>query len=177
MKTECLKSSKTECDVCLKSSSCRNKLDSCREKLTLRERLEYERSSATHFCQRIIRNNCQLKAADCKMVCQNITSNNHSCKTLGQSQKAIEDMKKSLLWVSQVRAIFTSGLCRVHSITFETILTPDYIGDIYVHAKLDVTIFGQRRQIAGVRLKFGHFARLAADIARNAVEWYRKTNT
>jgi hypothetical protein len=28
-----------------------------------------------------------------------------------------------------------------------------------------------------VRLKFGQFARLAADVAINAVEWYRKTNT
>jgi hypothetical protein len=28
-----------------------------------------------------------------------------------------------------------------------------------------------------VRLKFGQFARLAADVARNAVEWFRKSNT
>lgn len=177
IKTECQTDSKRKCGICLKSSSCRSKLNSCKDKLTLQERLEYGRSSAAHFCQRIIRNNCQLRADDCKIVCQNITRQNHSCRTLGKSQKAIEDSKRSLLWVSQVRALFTSGICRVHSITFDTKLTPDYIGDISVNAKLDVTIFGQRQQIEGVRLKFGQFARLSADIARNAVEWYRKTNT
>jgi hypothetical protein len=177
IRTECQADSKTECDVCLKSSTCRTKLDSCREKLTLKERLEYSRSSATHFCQRVVRNNCQLTADDCKALCQNITKTNHSCKTLSQSQKTLQQMKKSLQWVGTVRAMFSSGLCQIHSITFETKLTPDYIGDIYVNAKLDITIFGQRRQIDGVRLKFGQFARLAADVARNAVEWFRKSNT
>lgn len=177
IKSECQTDSKAHCDVCLRSSTCRNKLDSCREKLTLNERLEYSRSSATHFCQRIVRNNCQLTDDDCKAICQNMTETNHSCRTLGQSQKTIEDMKRNLLWVSQVRAIFTSGLCQIHSIIFQTKLTPDYIGNVYVKAKLDITIFGQRQKIDGVRLQFGQFARLAADIARNAVEWYRKTNT
>lgn len=177
MKTECQAESKTECETCLKSSSCRTKLNSCRRKLTLKERIAYSQSSAMHFCQRTVRNNCKLTADDCKELCQNITKTNHSCKTLAQSQKTIEKMKKSLLWVNQVKAIFSSGLCRVHSITFITKLTQDYIGDMYVNAKLDFTIFGQRRQINGVRLKFGQFARLAADVATNAVEWYRKTNT
>ena len=177
IKRECQTVSKAECDVCLKSSTCRAKLDSCRRKLTLKERLEYSRSSSTHFCQRVVRNNCKLTADVCKSVCDNITNTNNSCKTLGESQKRIEEMKKSLLWVSQVKAIFSSGLCQVHSITFETKLTPHYIGDIYMNAKLDITIFGQRQQIDGVKLKFGQFARLAADVARNAVEWYRKTNT
>ena len=178
IKTECHRESKADCDVCLKSSTCRTKLESCREKLTLKERLEYSRSSATHFCQRIVRRNCQLTADDCQDLCQNITKTNHSCKTLEQSQDTIEEMKKGLLWVTQVRALFSSGFpFQIHSITFETKLTADYIGDRYVNAKLDVTIFGRRQQIDGVRLKFGQFARLAADVAINAVEWYRKTNT
>ena len=176
IKTECQTESKTECDGCLKSSTCRKQLDSCRDKLTLKERLEFSRSSATHFCQRVVRNNCQLSADDCKAICKNITTTNHSCRALTQSLKAIEQMKKSLSWVSRVKAIFSSGLCQIHSITFETKLTPDYIGDMYVNAKLDITLFGQRQKIDGVRLKFGHFARLAADVARHAVEWYKKTN-
>ena len=177
IKRECHTHSKAECDVCLKSSTCRTKLNSCREKLTLKERLEYSRSSANHFCQRIVRKNCQLTADDCQALCPNTTRTNHSCKTLDQSQKTIEKMRKSLSWVTPVKYLFSSGLCQVHSITFETKLTPDYIGEKYVNAKLDITILGQRRQIDGIRLKFGQFARLAADVARNAVEWYRKTNT
>ena len=63
----------------------------------------------------------------------------------------------------------------IHSITFDTKLTPDDIGDIYVNAKLDVTLFGQKQRIEGVRLKFGIFARLASDIARYAVELFQKS--
>lgn len=177
IRTECQTDSKAECDVCLRSSTCRAKLDFCRRKLTLKERLEYSRSSSTHFCERAVRNNCKLKADECKSLCKNITNTSHSCKTLGESQRRIEEMKKTSRWVRQVKAIFSGGLCQVHSITFETKLTPHYIGDIYMNAKLDITILGQRRQIDGVKLKFGHFARLAADVASNAVEWYRKTNT
>lgn len=179
LKSECQSEGKTLCDNCLASSSCRSKLHSCKNHLKAQERRTFVKiNSAKHLCQRLVRDNCDLVHEDCKFVCKNSSAiGSNPCKSFDQSQRTVEDMKKSLFWVNQARAIFLSNLCHIHSITFDTRLRPDDIGDIYVNARLDLTLFGHRQRVDGVRLKFGIFARLASDIAKHAVDWYRKSKT
>lgn len=175
LRSDCHLASKKMCDNCFRSTSCQKKFYSCKNSLNPKERLKYGQNSARHFCQRLVKTNCNFGHDDCKFLCKNSTSGNNPCKLFDKSQRAVEDIKKSLFWVSHVRFLFTSEMFLIHSITFDTKLTPDDIGDIYVNAKLDVTLFGQKQRIEGVRLKFGIFARLASDIARYAVELFQKS--
>lgn len=177
LRSDCHLASKKTCENCFRSTSCQKKFHSCKNSLNPEERLKYGQTSARHFCQRLVKTNCNVGLEDCKFLCKNSTSDDNHCKSFVKSQRAVEDIKKSLFWVSHVRFIFTSEMFLIHSITFDTKLTPDDIGDIYINAKLDVTLFGQKQRIEGVRLKFGVFARLASDIARYSVEWFRKSKT
>lgn len=177
MRSECHLETKKICNACLRSSTCQRKLYSCKIGLNGEERRTYGKRSAKHFCQRLLRDNCDFEPEDCKFVCKNSTAENHPCKSFDQSKRTVDDIKRGLFWVYQAKAIFTSDVFRVHGITFDTHLRPDDIGDIYVNTRLDVTIFGKRQRIDGLKLKFGIFARLASDIARHAVNWYQKSQT
>ena len=68
-----------------------------------------------------------------------------------------------------------SDLFQIHSLSFKTNVTSGNLEQLYLDTVLEVTIFGQRQRLDGLRMDFNEFVKLSSEIAKYAVDWYQKT--
>jgi hypothetical protein len=99
---------------------------------------------------------------------------NDSCLAYRKAAKALQKLEYSLQWVRQARFLISGSLFSIHSISFEAQTSPRDLLNTVVDTTFDVTIFGQRNKLRGLKLHLDSFSRLASEIAKQAVTWYDK---
>lgn len=168
---DCIKTSKKHCGRCLNQRKCLSALLNCYKSTTPQRKS----SSLNTICQELSLDN-QVEANN---SCQTFISlidlySNKSCRQYHEAAKKLQKLKQSLKWVRQARALVSGNLFNLHSISFEAQVLPSDLKNTVVDTTFDVTIFGQRNQLKGLKLHLESFSKLATAIAKKAFMWYDK---
>ena len=173
---ECAQSVKRECRKCLNNASCKAELETCH--LINRDkppRNPQHNNELRRFCQKTAVRGCHTTGAVCKRACASIEEKaNQTCKVFREASRSQHQLERGLKWIKQAETFMYSNLFKIHAISFEASFSQTDVKNTFVDTSLEITIFGQRHRLKGMRLKFKAFARLSSEIAKHAVEWYRK---
>ncbi|KAK3755318.1 hypothetical protein QZH41_014628, partial [Actinostola sp. cb2023] len=168
---DCSKSAQKSCAECMDQSNCFSALLSCYKGM-LRHR---GATTLQSICHRI--------AADSRLATNNTCHkfiavigaySNNSCFAYHEAANTLQKVQRSLRWVRQARVLVSGSLFNLHGISFEAEVLPINLRDTVVDTTFDVTIFGQRNVLKGLKLRFDSFSRLASEIAKKAFVWYNR---
>jgi len=168
---DCIKSTKNHCAKCLKHQDCLSALLNCYKATTTQRKM----TSLSAICQKLLLDD-QLEANNSCLAFSSLIGSysNNSCRKYHEAAKKLQKLQQSLKWVRQARALISGKLFNLHSISFEASVVPSDLQNTVVDTTFDVTIFGQRNQLKGLKLRLESFSKLAAEIARKAFVWYNK---
>lgn len=174
---QCAQVIKHECRKCLQNSTCKAELQRCYIMNRIKQsRKSHDNSELRKFCQKTAIRGCHTTGTTCRRACASIDKKaNETCKEFREAARAQHQLEKGLKWVKQAETYMNSDLFKIHAIWFEATFSQINLKKVFVDTSIEITIFGQRHRLKGLKLKFKAFARLSSEIAKHAVSWYRKT--
>jgi len=185
LRRECIKTIKRDCSSCIGNNECARSLTSCLTDMGLKSpsngserKRDTKRASATTLdvCQQFTMERCLASETACYNVCRFISSKaNKTCAAYDAAATAQRKLERGLRWVRQAEQFMYSELFQIHSISFKTNVTSASLEQLYMDTSLEVTIFGQKEKLEGLRMKFNEFVKLSSEIAKYAWDWYQKT--
>ena len=186
LRRECVKTIKRECSSCISHGVCANYLSNGNFKLkssvktstnTSEKKRDTQRTSLTiDICQQVVMERCLATEATYHNVCRFISSKlNKTCAAYETAARSQRELERGLRWVKQAYQLMYSDLFQLHAISFKTNVTSANLEQIYLDTALELTIFGQKQRLEGLRMDFNEFVKLSSEIAKYAVDWYQKT--
>ena len=185
LRRECIKTIKRECSSCLVQRLCARSLRSLgagnRELKTPTNTSEEKRNtkrarSSMEICQQLVMERCLAIETTYHNVCRFVSAKlNKTCAVYEAAAKSQRELERGLRWVRQAEQFMYSDLFQIHSLSFKTNVTSGNLEQIYLDTVLEVTIFGQKQRLDGLRMDFNEFVRLSSEIAKYAMDWYEKT--
>lgn len=168
---DCIKTSKKHCIKCMDQPECLSALFTCYKT----NKPQKKSASLLSICQRLSLDSRLGTNTTCLAFSNAIGSySNNSCLAYHEAAKRLQKLQRSLKWVRQARALVSGNLFNLHSISFEAQVLPSDLQNTVVDTTFDVTIFGQRNRLKGLKLHLDSFSKLAAEIAKKAFLWYNK---
>lgn len=173
---ECVQTIKRDCSSCMKNRECASSLETCRTsvgKKTPANSLGGKRNPID--CQRFVLDGCLGSEVACHNVCSFLSSNaNKTCATYNAAATSQRKLERGLKWVKQAERSMDGNLFHIHGISFKTNVSSvvDF-EHFHMDTSLEVTIFGQRQRLEGLRIGFNDFVKLSSEIATHAWDWYQ----
>lgn len=128
------------------------------------------------ICHQLILDRCLVTETAPHNVCRFFSSKlNKTCAAHETAAKSQRELERGLRWVKQAEQFMYSDLFQIHAISFKTNVTSANLEQIYLDTVLEVTIFGQKQRLDGLRMDFNEFVKLSSEIAKYAIDWYQKT--
>ena len=159
----CNKTVKRECSNCVHNKSCAEFLERCRS--------ERELSPLADVCHLLVLDRCLPTEGACRNACALIGSKaNETCASYEVAAKSQRELEQG---IRQAEHFMYKDLFHVHAISFTADITSESLDVIHLDTSLEVTIFGQKQRLDGLRMKFSEFISLSSEIAKYALEWYR----
>lgn len=184
LKRECVKTIKRDCSSCSENKVCDSSLVSCISNMALKtpinaseRKYDLKRANATpvDVCQQFVMNHCLGNETVCSHVCRFISSKtNKTCAAYEGAATSQRKLERGLRWVKKAEQFMYSDLFQIHAISFKTNVTSTDLEQLYMDTSLEVTIFGQKQKLEGLRMEFNDFVKLASEIAKYAWDWYQK---
>lgn len=176
LRRECVKTIKRECTSCMSHGVCASSLSSKASKTSTntseRKRDTKRTGSTMGICHQLVMDRCLATETAHHNVCRFISAKlNKTCA----AYEAAAKLERGLRWVRQAEQFMYSDLFQIHAISFKTNVTSSNLDQIYMDTALEVTIFGKKQRLDGLRMNFNEFVKLSSEIAKYAVDWYRKT--
>lgn len=165
---ECVQTIKRDCSSCMKNRECASSLETCRTNLG-------GKRNPTDICPRFVMNGCLGSEVACHNVCRFLSSNaNKTCATYNAAATSQRKLERGLKWVKQADRSMDGNLFHIHGISFKTNVSSvvDF-EHFHMDTSLEVTIFGQRQRLEGLRIGFNDFVKLSSEIATHAWDWYQ----
>lgn len=185
LRRECIKTIKRDCSSCIGNRECASSLENCSVDMGINtathgseRKHDTKRASATtmDICQRFIIERCLVTETACFNVCRFISSKaNKTCTAYDAAATAQRKLERGLRWVRQAEQFMYDDLFQIHAISFKTNVTSANLEQLFMDTSLEVTIFGQKQRLEGLRMEFNEFVKLSSEIAKYAWEWYQKT--
>lgn len=184
LRRECVKTIKRDCSICAGNKVCASSLVTCLSDMGVKTPLngserkhDTKRASATpvDLCQHFVMEHCLATEAACYNVCRFISSKaNKTCAAYEAAAASQRKPERSLRLMKQAGQFMYSDLFQIHAISFETNVTSTHVEQLYMDTSFEVTIFGQKQRLEGLRVKFNEFVKLSTEIAKHAWDWYQK---
>ena len=184
LRRKCAKTIKQDCSICNKDKLCASSLSQCAidtgAKMVLnasRAKYDSKRANATKTdnCQRLVMARCLATDTTCFNACRFLSSNtNKTCAGYQADAASQRKRERRLRWVKRAEQFMNSDLFQIHAISFKTNVSSTNLQHLSMDTSLEVTIFGQREKINGLRIDFNDFVNLSSEIAKYAWEWYEK---
>lgn len=128
------------------------------------------------ICHQLVLDRCLATETAPHNVCRFISSKlNKTCAAHEAAANSQRELERGLRWVKQAEQFMYSDLFQIHAISFKTNVTSANLEQLYLDTVLEVTIFGQRQRLDGLRMDFNEFVKLSSEIAKYAMDWYQKT--
>ena len=164
-RTECAQTVKRDCSSCMKNGECASSLETCRTSV----------GKETHVCQRFVLDGCLGSEVACHNVCSFLSSNaNKTCATYNAAATSQRKLERGLKWMKQAERSMNGNLFHIHGISFKTNVSSVVDFEHFImDTSLEVTIFGQRQRLEGLRIGFNDFVKLSSEIATHAWDWYQ----
>ena len=184
LRRECVKAIKRECSSCISHGACASSLSSFDPNKVLKsstntseKKRDTKRATSTmDICHKLVLDRCLATETAPHNVCRFISSKlNKTCTAHETAAKSQRELERGLRWVKQAEQFMYSDLFQIHAISFKTNVTSANLEQIYLDTVLEVTIFGQKQRLDGLRMDFNEFVKLSSEIAKYAIDWYQKT--
>lgn len=183
LRKECVTSIEHECDKCFSDVTCKASLSKCHKEVNLKksdsndnDKPLVSKSAATETCQTIVLEGCQAAHNSCHEICNATSSRaNKTCWSFEVAVRAQRDLERRLKWVHETDTFLNNDLFQIHAITFDAALASEISDQVSIETKMEVTVFGKKHTLKGLMLSFHEFAKLASEIAKQAVDWYQKS--
>lgn len=184
LRRECAKTIKQDCSICNKDKLCANSLSHCtidtEGKMTLnasRRKYDSKRGNITKTdnCQRLVMARCLATDTACFNACRFLSSKtNMTCARFQAAAASQRKGERRERWLKRAEKFMNSELFQIHAISFKTNVSSVNLEHVFMDTSMEVTIFGEREKINGLRIDFNDFVNLSSEIAKYAWEWYEK---
>lgn len=179
MRRECARTIKQDCSGCIGNRECASFLVSCSSKIAkkMQTNSSEDKRNTIDVCQRFVMGRCLAAETACYNACKFVSLKaNKTCAAYNAAAVSQRKLERGLRWVKQAEQFMDGNLFQIHAISFKTNVTSAInLEQLYLDTSLEVTIFGQRQRLEGLRMEFNEFVKLSSEIAKYAWDWYQKT--